>query len=262
MLYLLRKGLHTKEKRGSVVMINVYLCDDNKEMIEFYSELLKKISYKNNIEINIEAFSSGENLLFEIEETISDTDIIYLDIEMEGINGIETAAKLRELGYKSEIIFITSCREYVFDAFDSSPLNYIVKGENNREKFEDVFLKATRLVGERGKSSLVYKNGSETRKIKVDDIAYFEVVSRVVYVHYGKDEEFRFYSSINAVVNSVLNYSFKRVHRSFVVNMKYIQSIKDKSLFLTNGVEIPIGKTYLKEVQEHFSTFLMEKIDF
>lgn len=242
-------------------MISIYICDDDKKIIKNYSKLLKRISDKNNMEINIQAFSSGENLLFEIEESVNDVDIIYLDIEMEGINGIETARKLREIGYKSEIIFLTSCKEYVFQAFDSSPLNYIVKEESDLKKFEEVFLKAVKLVCEKNKSSLVYKNRSQVIKIQVDDISYFEVVSRVVYVHYGKGQQFRFYSSINTVVNSVASYKFKRVHRSFVVNMKYVAGIKDKSLVLRTGEEIPIGKTYFKDFQEYFSQFLMENIN-
>lgn len=246
---------------GNGIVVNIYLCEDNKEVMKLYNNLLEKIALENNVEINIETFLSGENLLFEIEEKINDVDIIYLDIEMDGINGIETADKLRKLGYKSEIIFLTSCREYVFEAFDSNPLNYILKQGEDKEKFKETFLKAVAKTGEKNKSSVIYKNGGEAIKLQIDDISYFEVINRVVYVHYGKEEQFKFYSSISDVEESVSKYKFKRVHRSFLVNMKYIQSIKSKSIILKTGEEITIGKTYIKDVQKCFSDFLIENIN-
>ncbi|MFT3985961.1 MAG: response regulator, partial [Lachnospiraceae bacterium] len=98
-------------------LLTVYLCDDSRETIEKYSDLITRTAQKNQIDIALSVFENGESLIFHLSDTPDLPDIIYLDILMGKLNGIDTAKRLREFGCKAEIIFLTTSEDYVFDSF-------------------------------------------------------------------------------------------------------------------------------------------------
>ncbi len=103
-------------------MLKIFLCDDDLDARAQYAGLIKKAAKKNKVEITISYFKSGEELLFFLADSPNQADIIYLDILMNKLNGLDTAKRLRELGCSSEIIFLTTSEDYVFDAYDISPI--------------------------------------------------------------------------------------------------------------------------------------------
>ena len=106
-------------------MINICLCDDEKNILNYYSEKINEIAKLNNKLIKIEMFESGESLLFELEENPNRFDIIIIDIIMKNVNGIDTTKILRNYGYQGIIIFLTSSSEFALDAFEVEPLSYL-----------------------------------------------------------------------------------------------------------------------------------------
>lgn len=86
-------------------MITIFLCDDNSQAVERYSTLIKRIAEKNQINITLSVFYSGESLIFHTSDSPDLPDIIYLDVLMGSLNGINTAKQLRELGCNAEIVF-------------------------------------------------------------------------------------------------------------------------------------------------------------
>ena len=114
-------------------MLNVVLCDDNNEFLSYIEDIVKKIAIENGFNINIKTYLSGESMVFDLEESIHDIDIIFIDVLMGDITGIDVAAKMRELESKAQIIFITSTKAHVFDALDFMPLHYLIKEEVNEE---------------------------------------------------------------------------------------------------------------------------------
>lgn len=129
-------------------IVKIALCDDHHESILLYSEWLTKLCKKHRIQASVSYFSSGESLFSHLTETPERVDILFMDILMGGINGMNTAQKLRASGCKAQIIFLTSYDEYVFDAFDVNAVQYLLKAETSLAKFEKVFLKALALVDE------------------------------------------------------------------------------------------------------------------
>lgn len=127
-------------------MINICLCDDEKNILNYYSEKINEIAKLNNKLIKIELFESGESLLFELEENPNRFDIMIIDIIMRNVNGIDATKILRNYGYQGIIIFLTSSSEFALDAFEVEPLNYIIKDEEQEDKFKEIFLKAIRQV--------------------------------------------------------------------------------------------------------------------
>lgn len=136
-------------------MLKIFLCDDNSESIKKYSELIARAATQYHIDIRFATFASGESLLFHLSEAPEDADIIYLDILMGKTNGVDTAKALRRVGCKAEIIFLTTSEDYVYDAFEVTPVQYLLKERTSQEKFDRVFLKAVELSTKRKRDVFV-----------------------------------------------------------------------------------------------------------
>ena len=229
-------------------MINIYLCDDSNIILKKYGRFINQIAHEERMPVNIVEFNSGEQLLFHLEETSDYPDIIYLDILMGGDNGLETAKQLRNMGCSSEIIFLTSNPEYVFDSFDSSPTHYLIKDTVTDERFREVFLKTASAAQIKSSSFFSCSNNSSQMQIKVNDILYFEIRNRIVTVHFNQ-ETFDFYSRLEDVEKQLAARSFIRIHRSYLVHTKYIRQISKNTAVLVNGEQLPIGITYAKQVK-------------
>lgn len=239
-------------------MITICLCDDNKKSLESYSLLLNKIADANNLMIKIFHYASGEQLLFEPEDKLCNFDIVYMDMLMGKLNGIETAKVLRNAGFSGQIIFLTSSKDYILESFEVTPLHYILKQDATDEKFAEVFLKASQLSRNHQQQSFVFENHSKISRILLSDILYFEVQIRQVYLQ-TFTERHCFYSQIDNIEKQLSTKEFARCHRSFVVNLQHIKSIKPTEITMINEQTIPVGSKYFKPLKSFFSTYLESK---
>lgn len=240
-------------------MLEVFLCDDTESIVEKYKNILLNISKEKDIKLNITTFSSAEQLLFDLEGKDCYADIIFLDILMGKMNGIELAKVLRSRGCKSEIIFLTTSVEYVFDSFDTLPFNYIVKDKVTPGKFEEVFLKAAATIDSKKTDIFVCESGSVVKKIPIDDILFFEVRNRITTVYYG-DSFFNFYSSMDKIESSLEKKHFVRTHRSYLVNLRNIDTIEKNNIFMSNGDSVPLSLSNAKNIKNIFSKYLTESM--
>lgn len=237
-------------------MISVFLCDDNEILLSHYRSKLSAIAESHGEEICFSCFSSGESLLFYLAENPNEPDIIFLDILMGKLNGIDTANKLRDAGSISEIIFLTSSEEFVYDSFNAAPLYYILKGSPEEDaKLIDVFLKAISIVKAKSTDIFLFESAGQKKKLPLHKISHFEVQRRVVTVHL-REETLNFYSSLDAIAESLQDKKFVRCHKSFLINLKYIDTIQKNTIHLTNGTLIPLGSIYARDVKLAFSKTL------
>lgn len=208
------------------------------------------------MEVTISSFSTGEQLLFHLSDNPNQADIIYLDILMGSLNGMDTAKKLREIKCKSEIVFLTTSEDYVYDAFDISPVHYLLKTATSPEKFEEVFLRAVELVRKKETDMFICEVANTQKVIPIKDISFFEIWKRVITVHYNGKETVEFYSTMEELEKQLTDKGFVRIHRSFIVNLHYISKFQQNSLYLKTGENIPIGVTYMKRVRQSFSEYI------
>lgn len=237
-------------------MYTIFLCDDIQETLDEYASLIKTIAEKNQIQVRISSFSSGEQLLFHLSDSPGQADIIYMDIMMHHLNGIETARRLRDSGCQSEIIFLTTSDEYVFEAFDVTPVQYLLKGETTLERFERVFLQAIAKIHKKGSDIFLCESQGVQKVLSVSSISFFEITKRIVTVHYNGMEKFSFYSSMENIENQLSGKGFVRVHRSYIVNLSYIVMFQQNALCLKTGAVVPLGVTYIKQVRQAFSDYI------
>jgi DNA-binding LytR/AlgR family response regulator len=239
-------------------MITIFLCDDNIKSLEKYSDLIVRTAQKNQIDIALSVFTNGESLLFHLSEDPDLPDIIYLDVVMDGLNGIDTAKKLREFGSKAALIFLTTIEDYVFDAFDALPMQYLIKDETTEVRFEEVLLRAVGMVSNASEEQFVCKAGASRKIIPLKDISYFEIWQGVITVYYGRKEEFKYWMTMEDLENELREKSFVRTHRSYIVNLRYISNFQRRSLMLKTGESIPVGVTFEDRVKAAFAKYIVQ----
>lgn len=227
-------------------MLNICLCDDDTKTLNNYSNKITKLLNKNMYIFQIETFKSGENLIFELECNPNRFNIIIIDIIMKNINGIDATKILRKYGYKGIIIFLTSSKEYALDSFKVNPLNYILKNENN-DRFEKILLKAADEIDKEHGKSILISSKSKNKILNIHSVVYMESLNKKVVLHdiFGNKEEIN--GVFKELYEKVKEYGFIRCHKSYIVNIKYIQTFNSLECKLQREITIPIGRKYLKD---------------
>lgn len=154
-------------------MIRIAICEDEKEMRDLIENHLHNIL--KNREYKIEKYSSGEELL---QSNIKDIDILLLDIQMDQINGMDTARKIREVDNKMEIIFLTSLIDYVQEGYEVRAYRYLLKPIELDELRKHV-LTCINEIEKNKNHYILIKNKSNTYKIYSSEIKYIEVQKRI-----------------------------------------------------------------------------------
>lgn len=231
-------------------MIRVIICDDEKMFIDKYRDELQKIAQQNDVYVEIEGFTSCEKLLFEISDNPDTVDLIYMDVDFGNrMDGMNASQQLRRIGYTNELVFLTKNKEQVFNSFEVEPMYYMVKSMTDSKKMETVFMRAVEKQSRRKQEYIALSCAGDNRNVPLDSIHYFEIVRRIIEVHYD-DQIFEFYSTIGKLENMLMTKGFLRVHRSFLVSMKHIAGIKGAEITMDNGDTIPVGRTYMKSLKE------------
>ena len=225
--------------------MNIAVCDDDKNIRELIGSKVKKQYEKANIVY----FTSGEEVLL-WNETI---DIIFLDIQMPGRNGMEIARQLRKKDENIIIIFVTAIEEYVYQAFDVGALHYIVKPINDK-KFNEVLKRAIenwsrQKSKEYENNHLMINNGGVHTKVMLDDIVYAEVFNRKVVIH-KLDDELEYYGKMSDL-EAVAGESFFRTHRGYLVNFKYVVKYNATTIYLEKGTVLMAKKNYPEFVKKY-----------
>nr|WP_312216807.1 LytTR family DNA-binding domain-containing protein [Clostridioides sp.] len=236
-------------------MIKIAICEDEKETQLLIEDQLDNILKNINIEYEIQKYSSGEELL---DSNLKDIDILLLDIQMGQINGMDTARKIRELGNKMEIIFITSLIDYVQEGYEVRAYRYILKPIESKELKQHVITCIKEIETNKNKY-IVIKNRSNTYKIYSNEIKYIEVQKKEMSIHtINKSFDVRY--SLGKIEKDLNLDNFVRCHKSFLVNLSYVENIKLNIAILESGEEIPISRYRYKDVKEKFLKFLGDTI--
>lgn len=234
--------------------MNIAICDDE----GIIREQMKNLIEKQELNHILKTFSSGKELL----EVKLHFDIIFLDIQMEGINGIETARKLRERGEEAILIFITGLKEYVFDAFDVSAFHYLLKPVEE-EKFYRVFYKALEELKKREQQKqrenqkqeqFFVKTRTRSFTINKNDILFIENRARKVEIH-TKKELIEIYAVMNELEQQ-LGQNFYRCHRGYLVNLAYIAEYTSDSIQLNTGETVYLAKGKYSEFVKIYMRYL------
>jgi DNA-binding LytR/AlgR family response regulator len=234
------------------------VCDDNRAELDVYAKLCRKIGENHHVEVEVKTYDSGADLMFDLEDPkfFNTLDLLYLDIKMPGIDGIQTARFARKIGYTGLIIFITASEERYTEAFDVGAFHYINKGENPR-KFEEIFMKAVELSKEFNQEQILLPAWGELRQVRIKDIYCFEVLKGTLTVFYGKDK-FEFEGTLCQMEERLGSRGFQRIHRNYLVSLTQVKSVTFTEVIMKNGAKLPVGRTYAHDLKEEIARLKME----
>lgn len=233
--------------------MKIAIVDDERIIREQIGELIRKQktdSYRGNLELD--TYESGEKLLAAGKHF----DIIFLDIQMDGVGGIETARTLRKQKEETVLIFITGSKEYVFEAFDVAAFHYLLK-PIEEDKFAEVFERAVKEADKlrnRGQEQLFIKTRNRNIILRREDVVYVENRGRKVEIHTIR-EVIEVYA-VMSKLEEQLGGSFYRCHRGYLVNMAYIAEYGGDSIRLSNGESIYLAKERYPEFVKVYMRYL------
>ena len=222
-------------------MIRIAICDDEKHMSDHIRAMASDFFRKKNREIQLRTFLSGEELL----NYDGQIDILFLDIQMNGMDGLETARKLRAGKFRGFLIFITVLKEMVFQSFEVQAYDYLVKPVDEKQ-FEKTMERLFASMQNVGEDSLLVQQGYERRIVPKDEIVFCEVIDRKIYLNLASGEVVDYYERIENL-ETKLGSHFFRCHRSYLINLKHLKGYKNGTAYMDNHKEIPVSRLRSRE---------------
>lgn len=233
--------------------MTIAVCDDELYICESIAQYIH-ILYPNAAVVT---FADGESLLA-YKQPI---DIVFLDIQMQPVSGMEAARELRRRGSDVTIIFVTALEEYVYEAFDVNARHYLLK-PIDKVKFSEVLRRAvdereTRLTHQTQEEPFLnVKQKNLTRRVCLRDIYYFEVSNRKVIIHM-ETETIEFYGRLSEL-EQTLGEDFVRCHRAYIVNMRWICKYNAAAIWLENGACVPLAKPKYADFVKGYMRYTMK----
>lgn len=237
-------------------MLRIAICDDNNAICSQIEGMILEYKKNNLIEIEVEVFWTGENLIKFIENE-GCFDLIFLDIELGTTTGIEVGSKIRDVfdDYSSKIVFITSKNGYEIQLFDIQPLNFLRKPIEAEKIFKCINL-CLKIIGVEN-NVFEYKKQHSICRIKTKDVFYFEKISRKIKIVTTLGEDIFNDTMTNIIEELPTNFIIS--HESFIVNFNRISLLNNNTIVMLNGHEIPISRRNLSNVRLKLVDLEMEK---
>lgn len=235
-------------------MIKIAFCDDDMEVLHQMNELIDRYRVERNEDITYAAFQSPFELLTEIEKGIR-PDILFLDVVMPGQNGMDVAKEIRQYDTNMKIIFLTSSPEFAVESYSVGAYFYQLKPiwEESFFRLMDAVLAECE---KKKKNSLILRSKDGITRIDLQQLEYCEVLGRKLLFHLEDGAVLESAGSLDDLAGQLMQYSnFFRPHRSFLVNMEYIQNISSRSIKMVNDAEIPIPHGKCSEIKNTYMEY-------
>ncbi len=226
-------------------MIRVAIVDGNKQHYKVLANALGKMLFEVD-DYEIEYYRCGEDLL--LQNALSSIQLIFLEIHLPGMNGLETARQIRLADKKVDLIFCTEAAEYIGEGYRYHAFDFLIK-PFSMGRLQDVM---GRYIEERHYRPMDFLNITiqrNTIQLPIHQIIYLESALRKIIVHMPKDD-IEFYGKLNTIEELLPPASFIRCHQSYLVNRQYVQQINSQKLVLIGGEELPVSRSYLKKMQQ------------
>ena len=234
-------------------MLQIGICDDMESDRSLLRSVLGAIpGYRRVGDMNITEYSSGEALLIDAERGCCEFDLLFLDIYMNGISGMETARELRELGIKTPLIFLTTSPEFALESYDVAAAGYLLKPPDG-EKLSGLLL---RLLTPPERPRLAIKCSGRRQYCEYDQLLYLESSNNVTVLHLLDGQKLRGGERLNTLETALGDKRFLRCHQSFLVNMDHVKSVDD-SFIMCDGSRVPIRVRSHRELTDAYYNYFV-----
>lgn len=233
-------------------MYRIAIVDDQAEERANLNTFLQRFAEERKLALEVSAFEDGESFLSSYENNF---EIVLLDIEMQGIDGMETARRLRERDEKVCLLFVTYLANFAVQGYSVHALDFLVKPVS----YENFRLKMDRAVtaAERSrKKEIIVSTAEGDRRVRIDELYYVEVMNHTL-IYHTRDGALSVRGSIRDCELRLAPYDFARCNKSYLVNMHYVTEIR-RSEIRVGGTLVPIGSTRRQAFLEELTRFMGE----
>lgn len=239
-------------------MFRIAVCDDVPIHVEMLAGEIEAWADERHFNVQIEKFTRGEEVLFG-QEAAGDYAAVFMDIELEGIDGMETATKLRERNRMVSIVFVSQYERYFKQMLEIYPFRYLDKPVSRQKVGEvlDQIVEEHKLFYE----SFFFKYNRRVFQIGLGEVLYFVSERRVIRILMENHKEFVFYEKLDDLEKILADYNnrFIRIHQSYLVNGRQIEQYLPGYVVMRNGDTLPVSREKKGRIVEFYMDFLEEK---
>jgi DNA-binding LytR/AlgR family response regulator len=239
-------------------MLHIAVCDDN---IDELSNMVQLIDlYRTSRHLNCEhaVFPNGFELISALEKG-KRFDIYCLDIMMPGFTGIDAAKEIRTFDKTAPILFFTSSPEFALESYSVKAINYVLKPISKEKLFFtfDELLEQIKL--EKDENAVIIKGNEGIQKILISNLIFAEVIGRNVLYHLRSGKVIESTEAFSPVCDNLMKYGcFMKPHRSYLVNMQYVDTIENHQITLQTLSSVPVAQGKAKEMKQQYLNYQME----
>lgn len=235
-------------------MLKIGICDDERDMRFALRCKLERILEPRAVDCELYEFSAGDRLLDWNKKHAGVLDLIFLDIEMDGINGMETAKALRAVDKSVQMVFVTGHSNYVFDGYSVGALGYVMKPPS-ADQLDDILTRAMAALHMNAEEVYLCKNSEGAYRIPKASISYFSSEKRKV-TCVAQTRSYIFYAKLDDVADDI-GHGFVRIHQRYIVNASAVERITGNEVQIMNR-KLPISRAYQKEAIRALTCALLD----
>lgn len=234
-------------------MYLLVICDDMELEIEKTEQIIDRYKlFHPELDLVVECFESAEELVYMVREENYEPDLIFLDIYMSGLSGTEAARKMRAMGNKSGIVFLTTSTEHALEAFGVDAAQYLVKPVTEEMVFRvlDRFLESER---EMRRKYLILRVEGRIRRVAVSEIIYCEAQGKTQCLYLTDNEQLILRKTMAEIFGMLSQYpEFVRVGSAYIMNLEYIDNLNALDICLTTGEKLYLPRGAYKLLKEQY----------
>ena len=240
-------------------MLHIAVCDDNIDELSNMVQLINQYRTSKNFSCEYAVFPNGFELISTLEKG-KRFDIYCLDIIMPGFKGIDVAKEIRGFDKTAAILFFTSSTEFALESYSVKAINYVLK-PISKEKFFFTFDELLEQINTKEKEDAIIVRSTEgMQKILISNLVFVEVIGRNVLYHLSSGKVIECIESFSSVCKNLLKYrSFFKPHRSYLLNMQYVDTIENNRVTLQTFSSVPVAQGKAREIKQHYLNYQMEE---
>lgn len=233
-------------------MLQIAICDDEQFYREKIQRRLEDYLKKHDLSYEISLFISGEEFLEKSENYVK-YDIVFMDINMNEIDGIQTAMQMRTFHSETYIVLITAFINYVLEGYKVNAVRYMMKDTLDTAMTEcmDAILQKMQIA----QVTFPFMEGE--RRLYTDNILYVESQRHKLTFYYMEEQmvDYHIYDKLDIIEQRLQGYGFLRIHKSYLVNMRHIRKVSNYIVYLDTGEELPVPRLKFQTVKEEFVAY-------
>lgn len=233
-------------------MLKIAICDDENFYAKQLHAIVSQYAKLKDFQIKINSFSNGKELL----TNCNSFDLIFLDIDMPEMNGLEIGLKIKDINSDIDIIYATNYSDYAYSSFSVRPFGYIVKPFTKEIVFKELSDFILKSEEKKVLNRVNFSDNKITLNLITDCILYFEYVGNKKVKIVTENEIHCLQGSLSYCYEKTNIYGFTYSHKSFVVNMLHIEKIDQFDVIIKNNYKLPIAQKKKLQFMEEYNTFL------